>query len=133
MKQLTQNLKTGNMELLEVSSPAMSADSVMVRTHFSLISAGTEGGKVEVARKGYIGKAKAKPEAVKQVIDSLKTDGIASTYKKVMTKLDAPAPLGYSCSGEVIEVGENISDISVGDFVACAGDSAGQAEIITVP
>ena len=67
MKQLTQNLKSGTMELLEVSVPALNPGNLLVKTHYSLISAGTEFTKVATARKGYIAKAKAKPEQVKQV------------------------------------------------------------------
>jgi len=133
MHQLTQNLKTGKMEILEVPFPALSKGSVLVRNHFSLISAGTEGGKVLTARKGYIGKAKEKPEQVKQVLDSIKTEGLIPTYKKVMNKLDAPAPLGYSSAGEVIDVGKDINEFKIGDYVACGGAGACHAEVVSVP
>lgn len=133
MKQLTQNLKSGKMELLEVPFPALSKGYILVRNHFSLISAGTEGGKVLTARKGYIGKAKEKPEQVKQVLDSIKTEGLIQTYKKVMNKLDAPAPLGYSCAGEVIDVAQDISEFKIGDYVACGGAGACHAEVVSVP
>jgi predicted dehydrogenase/threonine dehydrogenase-like Zn-dependent dehydrogenase len=133
MLQLTQNLKTGKMELSEVPTPSLDANSVIVRNHNSLISAGTEGSMVSVARKGYIGKAKEKPEQVKQVLETVKREGIVNTYKKVMTKLDALNPLGYSTAGVVTEVGENIKGIRVGDRVACAGAGmANHAEVISV-
>ncbi|MBD3338999.1 MAG: zinc-binding dehydrogenase [Candidatus Lokiarchaeota archaeon] len=134
MKQLTQNLKSGNMKVLEVPYPALAPKNVLVRVHYSLISAGTEASKVSTARKGYLGKAKEKPDQVKQVLDTLKKEGVASTYRKVMNKLDAWAPLGYSCSGEVIEVGKEVSGLKVGDYVACAGqDIANHAEVVSVP
>ncbi|MCK4395666.1 MAG: bi-domain-containing oxidoreductase [Candidatus Marinimicrobia bacterium] len=133
MLQLTQNLKSGTMELLEVPFPALSKGYVLVRNHFSLISAGTEGGKVKTARKGYIGKAKEKPEQVKQVLDSIKTEGLIPTYKKVMNKLDAPVPLGYSCAGEVIKISKGISEFKIGDYVACGGNGACHADVVSVP
>ena len=133
MLQLVQNLKTGKMDLLDVPFPALNDGYILVRNHFSLISAGTESSKVKTARASLITKAKQKPEKVKQVIDSLKSDGIRSTYQKVMNKLDFPAPLGYSCAGEIIEVGENVKEFSVGDFVACGGASAVHAEVVAVP
>ena len=111
MKQITQNLKSGKMTLLEVPVPSVDKGQILVRNHYSLISAGTEGSKVATARKGYIGKAKEKPEAVKQVLDTIKTEGLKSTYQKVMNKLDAPSPLGYSCAGEVVAVGDGANDI----------------------
>lgn len=46
-----------------------------MRNYYSLISAGTEGGTVKAARKGYIGKARERPQQVKQVIDTLKNQG----------------------------------------------------------
>lgn len=133
MKQITQNLKSGKMELLEVPFPALSKGYILVRNYFSLISAGTEGGKVKMARKGYIGKAKEKPEQVKQVLDSIKKEGLISTYKKVMNKLGTPAPLGYSCAGEVIKISKDISEFKIGDYVACGGDGACHADVVSIP
>jgi hypothetical protein len=81
---------------------------VLVRNHYSLISAVTEGRTLKTARKGYIGKAKGRPEQVKQVIDTLKLQGPVQTYRAVMKKLDAYSPLGYSCAAEVIDVAEDV-------------------------
>jgi len=134
MQQLVQNLKTGEMKLIDAPTPSLSAKNVLVRVHHSLISAGTEGSKVSTARKGYIGKAKEKPDQVKQVIDTIQKEGITNTYRKVMNKLDAWSPLGYSCTGEIIEVGREVSKFKIGDSVACAGqDLANHAEIVSVP
>ncbi len=133
MKQVTQNLKDGKMTLLEVPAPAVGEGMVLVRNHFSLISAGTEGSKVVTARKSLLGKAKEKPDQVKQVLDSVKTEGVTATYHKVMNKLDAPSPLGYSCAGEVIEVGAGITDLKPGDRVACGGAGAVHADLVSVP
>lgn len=134
MKQIVQNLKTGKMEISEVPIPSLSPGMVLVRNHYSVISAGTEAMKVNTARKGLIGKAKEKPDQVKQVLDTLKKEGISSTYKKVMNKLDALSPLGYSTSGVVCEVGSDVIGFSIGDRVACAGaDIASHAELVAVP
>lgn len=132
MKQLTQNLKDGKMELSEVPLPAMDNNKIFVRNHYSVISAGTEGKTVKDARLGYIGKAMARQIEVKQVMESIKSQGITQTYQMVMNKLDSPTPLGYSCAGEVISVGGNIRDIKIGDFVACGGVQAAHSEIISV-
>ena len=133
MKQLTQSLKDGTMKLLDVPYPALEKNQILVRTHFSVISAGTEGKTVQDARLSYIGKAKARQEEVKKVINLAKTQGIADTYKTVMNKLDSPSPLGYSCAGEVIEVGTEVNNFKVGDFAACAGASAVHSEVVSVP
>jgi polar amino acid transport system substrate-binding protein len=133
MEQLTQNLKDGEMKILEVPFPALSGGCILVRNHFSLISAGTEGKTVKDARLGYIGKARARRDDVKKVIDTAKTLGILNTYRMVMNKLDAPSSLGYSCAGEVIAVASDVSDFKIGDRVACGGNGAIHAEVVAVP
>ncbi len=133
MKQLTQQLKSGKMEIIEVPFPQMGKGEVLVKNHFSVISAGTEGYMVSEARKGYIAKAKSRQKEVKQVIESIKTNGLISTYTTVMNKLEAPSALGYSCAGEVLAIGENVTSFSVGDFVACGGKNASHADIVAIP
>ena len=133
MEQLTQNLKDGYMQLLEVPFPILNSGCVLVRNHFSIISAGTEGKTVKDARLGYIGKAMARQEEVKKVIKTAKTIGIVDTYKLMMNKLDSPSPLGYSCSGEVIAIADDITEFKIGDKVACAGAGAVHAEVVAVP
>ena len=133
MKQLTQKLKSGGMRVLEVPAPNVKDGRVLVRSHYSVISSGTEGSSVKAARMGYIGKAKERPQQVKQLVDTLKTQGPIQTYRVVMKKLDAYSPLGYSCAGEVINVGEGVSEFRVGDIVACGGLTASHAEVVSVP
>lgn len=133
MEQLTQELKSGHMEIMEVAFPAMGDDKILVRNHYSVISAGTEGKTVTDARMGYVAKAKSRQKEVKQVIGMMKTEGLKKTYDLVMNKLKAPSPLGYSCAGEVIAVGANINDICVGDYVACGGGGAVHADVVAIP
>lgn len=134
MKQLTQKLGSGDMVIQEVPYPQVGKGMVIVKNHYSIISAGTEGSTVVAARKSLIGKAKERPQEVKQVIDTIMKQGPVQTYRAVLKKLDAYSPLGYSCAGEVIEVGEGVSKFEVGDKVACAGVGyANHAEIISVP
>jgi len=133
MQQLTQQLKSGKMEILEVPFPALNRGSILVRNHYSVISAGTEGKTVTDARKGYIAKAKSRQKEVKQVIEMIKTNGLLSTYKLVMNKLEAPAGLGYSTAGEVISVGEGVTKFKAGDWVACGGAGANHADVVAIP
>lgn len=134
MNQLTQNKKSGKMEILEVPFPALTKENILVRTHYSVISAGTEGATVRDARRGYIGKARARQKEVKQVIESvMDQEGVTKTYKRVMNKLDAPSSLGYSCAGEVIDVGTGVTGFQIGDMVACGGGDAAHAEVVSVP
>ncbi|MCK0178775.1 bi-domain-containing oxidoreductase [Flavobacteriaceae bacterium S0862] len=134
MQQLTQKLGSGDMVIQELPFPQVGKGMVLVKNHYSIISAGTEGSTVQAARKSLFGKAKERPQQVKQVIDTLKKQGPIQTYRAVMKKLDAYSPLGYSCAGEVIEVGEGVANINIGDYVACAGAGyANHAEIVSIP
>ncbi|MBL4702915.1 MAG: Gfo/Idh/MocA family oxidoreductase [Flavobacteriales bacterium] len=133
MDQLTQNLKDGKMELMEVPFPALKPGCVLVRTHFSVISAGTEGKTVKDARLSYIGKARSREEEVNKVIQSAKTHGVMKTYRMVMNKLEAPNPLGYSSAGEVIAVASDVTGFQIGDRVACGGNTANHSEVVCIP
>jgi polar amino acid transport system substrate-binding protein len=133
MKQLTQQLKDGTMQVLEVPEPALMPGHLLIRNHFSVISAGTEGKTVNDARLGYIGKAKARKDEVGKVIKIAQDQGLKKTYDMVMNKLDALSPLGYSSAGEVVAVGEGVSGFAPGDFVACGGSGAVHAEVVCVP
>ena len=120
------------MQLMEVPFPALLPGHLLVRNHFSIISPGTEGKTVKDARLSYLGKARARKEEVKKVITSAKTFGVIQTYNMVMNKLEAYAPLGYSCAGEVIAMADDVTDFQIGDFVACGGNTAGHSEVISV-
>ncbi len=133
MYQLAQKLKNGNVKTIKAPWPSLFTGCILVRNHYSLISAGTEGNTVTTARKGLVGKAKERPQQVKQVLDILKTQGPMQTYRAVMKKLDAYSPLGYSCVGEVIDVAPDVTEFQEGDFVACGGLTANHAEIVSVP
>ncbi len=133
MEELTQKLSNGEMTVQELPLPQLSDGMVLVKNHYSLISAGTEGSTVKAARQSLIGKAKSRPQQVQQVLQVLKTQGIVQTYRTVMKKLEAYSPLGYSCAGEVIEVANDVKEFKVGDLVACGGLTANHAEVVSVP
>ncbi len=133
MQQVSQKLKTGNINIIDVPVPEPKNGEILVRNIYSCISSGTESSTVKAARKGYIGKAQERPEQFRQVLEKLRTQGISQTYRAVMKKLDAHSPLGYSCAGRVIEVAAGVNDFAVGDVVACGGSSACHAEIVSVP
>jgi hypothetical protein len=102
MKQLTQELKAGKMELIDVPCPTIGDNEVLVKNLYSAISPGTESKTVIDARKGYIAKARSRQKEFNAVLKMAKSEGLLKTYNTVMNKLEAPAPLGYSCVGEII-------------------------------
>lgn len=134
MKQILQNYKTGELKLEEVPVPFLKDGGVLVRNQSSLVSIGTEKAMTDLAQKSIIGKAKDRPDLVKQVIEKAKRDGIVNTFNTVRNKLDIVKPLGYSSSGIVDSVGVGVNEFLVNDRVACAGAGyASHAEFIFVP
>jgi len=132
MKQILQNFKTGEIMLEEVPVPICRQGGILVKTAYSLISAGTERGTVEMGQANLMGKAKKRPDLVKQVIGNVQREGLKATISKVTSRLDAWKALGYSCAGTVIE--SKTEEFKVGDRVACAGqDIASHAEYVSVP
>lgn len=130
MKQILQSYRTGKLSIVDVPSPGVEAGAVLVQTSVSLVSVGTERMVTNLAKKSLIGKARARPDLVRKVLDRVSRDGLVATGRAVIDKLDQAIPLGYSCVGRVIAVGEGISDLSVGDRVACAGAKvANHAEV----
>ncbi|MER5683108.1 bi-domain-containing oxidoreductase [Streptomyces sp. NPDC002205] len=134
MKQVVQNYKSGELAVLDVPVPGCKPGGVLVRSAYSLISTGTELMKVSEAGMSMVGKARSRPDQVAKVMQSVATNGVPATYRKVMGKLDSYTPLGYSLCGVVEQVGTGIDDVKVGDLVACAGNEhALHAELNWVP
>ena len=133
MRQLLQNLKNGELSLLEVPVPTRPAGMILVATRASLISAGTERATVQAAQASLLGKARQRPDQVRKVLDNVQKEGLAATLAKVRDKLDQPKALGYSSAGVVLaaDAGERVR---AGDRVACGGaDYATHAEVVVVP
>jgi predicted dehydrogenase/threonine dehydrogenase-like Zn-dependent dehydrogenase len=134
MKQLLQNLRSGETLVAEVPIPAPQPGEALVRNAASLVSAGTERMLVEFAEKSLIGKARSRPDLVRQVLDKARREGLLTTLEASFNRLDQPMPLGYSCAGEIAALGEGMGGFKVGQRVACAGGGyAVHAEYVSVP
>ena len=130
MKQLIQYLQTGETILEEIPVPQVRKGCVLIKTSRSLVSLGTEKMLVEFGNANFIEKARQQPEKVKQVFDKIKTDGLKPTIKAVFRKLSEPIPLGYCNVGEIVAIGEGITEFNIGDRVASNGP---HAEVVCVP
>jgi len=134
MKQVLQDPRSGEVEVAEVPAPQLLPGCLLVRIAASLVSAGTERASSEFASKNLVQKAQARPDLVREVLNKFRRDGLLSTLQAVRTRLDQLTALGYSSAGTVVAVGEGVTDISVGDRVACAGAGyAVHAEVACVP
>lgn len=130
MLQVVQYQKTGKLSVEEFPVPQIKVGHILVRNVCSIVSSGTERTSVETAQASLLGKAKARPDLVKQVLDNVKKEGLAATYGKVKNRLGNIKELGYSSAGIVVE--SMVDGIKVGDKVACAG-TAYHAEYVLVP
>jgi predicted dehydrogenase/threonine dehydrogenase-like Zn-dependent dehydrogenase len=122
MKQIAQNYRSGELAVLDVPTPSCRPGGVLVQSLYSLISTGTEMMKVTEAKMSMVGMARARPDQVRKVLDSVTQQGAVNTYKKVMNRLDSYTPLGYSLCGMVVEVGRGAEEFRVGQLVAGAGN-----------
>lgn len=130
MRQILQDLRSGEVVLETVPVPKARGQQVVIRTHRSLISAGTERMLNSFASANYIDKARQQPDRVKEVLQKVRTDGLATTAGAIRNKLDERIPLGYCNAGEVIAVGDAVHGIEVGDRVVSNGP---HAEVVTIP
>ncbi|MEO1713139.1 MAG: zinc-binding alcohol dehydrogenase, partial [Bacteroidota bacterium] len=130
MKQIVQNLKSGDTKLEEVPAPKVQPGQVLIKTSKSLVSLGTERMLVEFGKAGLIAKARQQPEKVRMVLDKIRAEGLMPTLEMVFNKLDQPIPLGYCNMGRVIEVGHGVTDFKVGDRVVSNGQ---HAEFVCMP
>lgn len=134
MKQIVQSARSGELQLVDVPAPAPERGQVLIQNHFSVMSPGTEKLSMDFAQKSLVGKARSRPDLVGQVLKKVRQEGPLPTFRTVVNRLDSPQPLGYSCAGTVIAVGEGVTRFSVGERVACAGAGyANHAELVVVP
>lgn len=130
MKQILQNLSSGETMLADVPAPKVRRGHLLIETEASLVSLGTEKMLINFGKANLLDKARQQPEKVKQVLQKIKTDGLMPTIEVVRSKLDAPLPLGYCNVGRVIEVGADVEGFKVGDRVL---SNCNHAEIVCAP
>jgi len=134
MKQVSQHVKSGAIVVEDVPAPAIKPGHLLVQTHYSVISPGTERTSVSARSGSLLSKARKNPDLVKKILQQVAQQGLVATYGRILSKLESYVSLGYSASGTVVAVGQGITDVSVGSAVACAGAGyASHAEYILVP
>ena len=121
MKQVLQSFRSGELWLAEVPAPDCGPGRVLVRTSRSVVSAGTEAMLRDLARRNLAGKALQRPDLVRRVLRTLRTEGMRATADKVRARLDEPISLGYSAAGRIEETGAGVVGLQTGERVALAG------------
>ena len=130
MRQLLQNLRSGETRIVEVPCSGVQPGSLLIRTISTLVSIGTEGTLIRFGKANHIDKARQQPEKFRQIIEKIKTEGLAKTMNAVNAKLDQSIPLGYSNLGRVMTIGKGVEGFVKGDLVVSNGP---HAEVVCVP
>lgn len=130
MKQILQSLKDGTTQVADIPAPAASPGSLLIQTSRTLVSAGTERMLIDFGKGNLLQKALQQPDKVRQTLEKIKTDGLASTINTVLNKLDSPLPLGYCNVGRVVEAGTRTTGFALGDRVVSNGK---HAEYVAAP
>lgn len=124
-------LEKGTVCVQNVARPQLNPWSVLVAVRYSFVSSGMEASAIANAKRSPL--FSNVPHKIKMVLAALsgqKTLGGAHQNKYKGTF----QALGYSCSGQVIAVGAEVTTFRPGDFVACAGaEFAHHADIVCVP
>ncbi|MFT6300749.1 MAG: putative dehydrogenase/threonine dehydrogenase-like Zn-dependent dehydrogenase [Saprospiraceae bacterium] len=130
MKQILQNMGSGETTLITAPSPQEKPGHLLIHSTASLISAGTERMLVEFGQANFLQKARKQPDKVKMVLDKVKTDGLITTLDAVKSKLDQPLPLGYCNVGLVSGIGNGVEGYVTGDRVVSNGP---HSDVVRVP
>ncbi len=134
MKQVVLSPRTGALRVADVPAPHVRPGTILVQNAASVVSVGTERLVLELAGKSLFGKARARPDLVREAVNKIRRDGLRTTVREVLLRLDRPHPLGYSSAGTVLQIGSGVAGVHAGDRVACAGAGwAAHAEIVVVP
>jgi len=128
MKQVFQNMKSGETEVNEVPCPMSKDGELVIGSTRTLISKGTEKMLIDFSKSNLLNKAKQQPEKVKLVLDKIKSDGLLPTVEAVRAKFDQPYTFGYCQVGQVLDSGN--TNYSVGDRVISNGN---HAEVVRIP
>jgi predicted dehydrogenase/threonine dehydrogenase-like Zn-dependent dehydrogenase len=133
MKQVLQDLESGQVVVRDTADPTPAAGRLLVRVQASLLSAGTESAQVAKGRQSLWEKIRQKPELLRKGWDELRERGLAGVREKLASKYEGYTELGYSCAGVVVDNGQSPT-VPVGTLVACAGAGiANHAEFVSIP
>ena len=128
-------LKEGRAVIEDVPAPQAGPGRLLVRTAFSVLSAGTERAALHAGGAATILDRIGDPSTLRRALDVLTTEGPGAIVDRIRKSREphVVAP-GYAASGLVQAAGPGVLDLPPGTAVACAGAGiASHAEWIAVP
>lgn len=128
----------GKVQVSEVPKPACGDNGILVQTAYSIISTGTETWTIDSTEPISAGDLVKDSSKLTKAVDLsrkvLREEGVNGFLDYYRAVKSPEFPIGYSSAGTVIKVGKNVTDVLIGDRVACAGEGkACHAEIVSVP
>jgi predicted dehydrogenase len=124
----------GSVRAEEVPAPVVGKGRILIRVVNSCISAGTEMAGVSATGKSPVRTMLEQPEKIKKILNLLKSEGLSKLYNQYKFIQESGQPTGYSVSGMIVGIGEDVTGFKLGDRVAAAGGGfAYHAEFVEVP
>lgn len=127
-------IRKGSVTIEDIPAPIVSKGRVLIRVVNSCISAGTEVSGVASTGKSIVTTILEQPEKVQKFLNMIRSEGLAKSLDQYNYLKNSGQPTGYSVSGIVIAVADDVSEFKPGDRVAAAGGGfAFHAEFVEVP
>jgi predicted dehydrogenase/threonine dehydrogenase-like Zn-dependent dehydrogenase len=127
-------IRSGHPVVEDIPAPQAEPGTVVVRVAFSCVSPGTELAAIRASAQPLWKGALAEPAKIGRVLGIVREQGLSAAVEAVRSKLDRPITPGYSAAGTVVALGAGVSDLSLGERVACGGAGyAHHAELVRVP
>src|ERR687898_750977 len=123
MKQVVRRVidRRGRIQMLDLPEPHLGPDQVLVQTHYSLISSGTETTTLSKTPVELAKQTLADPWMRNVVKQTVFSTGPAQTARRVWHEMVAPREIGYSGAGTVLALGDNVEGFKFGQTVAIYG------------
>jgi predicted dehydrogenase/threonine dehydrogenase-like Zn-dependent dehydrogenase len=129
MKQVFRRVidRRGRVLISDLPVPHAGPDQVLVQTHYSLISSGTEIGTLAKTPAELVRQTISDPWMRHVVKQTVLATGPSQTARRVWQEMITPREIGYSGAGTVLAIGDHVEGFEVGQTVAFA--ASGHAEV----
>lgn len=127
---MKQVVRRGLREIIvdSIPDPTVTAHHVVIRTHHSLISAGTETASIHTGN--VLNSVAENPSHLKTVWNAMQSAGPERTIDEVRAKFKDYAVLGYAGAGVIADLHPTVTDLQLGQRVAYGGEGTGHGEAI---
>jgi predicted dehydrogenase len=129
MKQVFRRVidRRGRVLVADLPAPHVGPDQVLVQSHYSLISSGTEMGTLSKTPTELVRQTISDPWMRNVVKQTILSTGPSQTARRVWHEMITPREIGYSGAGTVLALGDNVQGLEIGQTVAYA--ASGHAEL----